>query len=64
MSAYGTSVQLTLPFSTMRSLTNLSTSATCDGVKGALLKSKVNLSGPTKDPFWEASRLTTSCNAQ
>ena len=48
----------------MRSLTSFSTSATCCGVSGALLKSKVNLSGPTNEPFCEASWLTTSCNAQ
>ena len=32
-------------------------SATCAGVSGALLKSKVNLSGPTNEPFCEASWL-------
>ena len=34
------------------------------GVSGALLKSNVNLSGPTNEPFCEASLLATSCNAQ
>ena len=34
------------------------------GVSGALLKSNVSLSGPTKEPFCEASLLTTLCKAQ
>ena len=47
MSLYLTSVQVTGAFSRMRSLTSRSTSATCCGVSGALLKSNVSLSGPT-----------------
>src|SRR5215469_2718163 len=63
-SAYGTSVQETPAFSRMRSFTSFSISATCCGVSGALLKSNVNLSGPTNDPFCDASLLATSCSAQ
>ena len=63
-SACGTSVHETPAFSRMRSLTSFSMSATCAGVSGALLKSNVNLSGPTNEPFCDASLLATSCNAQ
>ena len=48
----------------MRSLTSRSTSATCPADNAGELKSNVSLSGVTEDPFWVASRLTTSCNAQ
>ena len=41
----------------MRSLTSRSMSRTCAGVSAALLKSKVSLSGPTKEPFCVASWL-------
>jgi len=54
-SAEGTSIQLTAGVSRMRSLTSFSMSAICCGVSGPLLKSKVNLSGPTKEPFCVAS---------
>ena len=60
----GVSVQLTPQFSTMRWLTSCSMSATWRGVSAWLLKSKVNLSGPTYEPFCEASGPATSCNAQ
>jgi hypothetical protein len=51
MWSYFTSVQLTGAFSRMRSLTSRSTSSTCCGVSGALLKSNVSLSGPHIRPF-------------